>query len=263
MLPPLYDAHAVAVGEAANFAAYAYAPAAVVTPLGAFSIVVAAVGAHVLLNERLTQPMVLGCALICLGAVPLVLHAPKDTPLESVAYVATLAAQPPFLMYMLTLSGAVGALVWRVEPVYGAMSPLPAILICSLVGSLSVLLCKALSCALRLVAAGKQNLVSAQTLLLGASLGVCVTVQMGYLNKALDAFHTGRVTPIYYAMFTSCTLVASAALFRDWERSDGESLATQLCAFGVMLVGVRLLHSSDMPPPRVEQDSETSHDSGL
>jgi hypothetical protein len=31
---------AVAVGEAANFAAYAYAPAVIVTPLGALSIVV-------------------------------------------------------------------------------------------------------------------------------------------------------------------------------------------------------------------------------
>ncbi len=31
---------AVALGEAANFAAYAFAPAAVVTPLGALSIIV-------------------------------------------------------------------------------------------------------------------------------------------------------------------------------------------------------------------------------
>jgi hypothetical protein len=30
----------VALGEAANFAAYAFAPAAVVTPLGALSIIV-------------------------------------------------------------------------------------------------------------------------------------------------------------------------------------------------------------------------------
>lgn len=237
----------MALGEAANFAAYAYAPAAVVTPLGAFSIVVAALGAHALLNERLTHPMVLGCALICLGAVPLVLHAPPDVELESVAELGALAAQPLFLLYLLTLGGAVCALALQVEPQHGAISPLPAILICSLVGSLSVLLCKALGCALRLVAAGQQPLFSAQLLLLGGCLGACVTVQMGYLNKALDAFHTGRVTPIYYALFTSCTLVASAALFRDWERSSGEALATQLCAFGSMLIGVRLLAATEAP----------------
>ena len=218
--------------------------------MGAFSIVVAALGAHVLLNERLTQPMVLGCAVICLGAVPLVLHAPPEAPLESLAQLGELAAQPPFLFYMLSLCGAVAALVWRAEPAYGGSSPLPAILICSLVGSLSVLLCKALGVALRLVSGGSQALLSTPLLMLGGCLAACVTVQMGYLNKALDAFHTGRVTPIYYALFTSCTLVASAALFRDWERSSGEALATQLCAFGCMLVGVRMLHSPAEAPER-------------
>jgi drug/metabolite transporter (DMT)-like permease len=43
----------VVVGEVANFAAYAFAPAVLVTPLGALSIIVSAGLAHVLLHERL------------------------------------------------------------------------------------------------------------------------------------------------------------------------------------------------------------------
>ena len=42
----LTHAFAVALGEAANFAAYAFAPATVVTPLGALSIIVRRVGVH-------------------------------------------------------------------------------------------------------------------------------------------------------------------------------------------------------------------------
>lgn len=43
----------VAVGEAANFAAYAFAPASLVTPLGALSVLISAVLASKYLNEKL------------------------------------------------------------------------------------------------------------------------------------------------------------------------------------------------------------------
>ena len=45
--------HAVGVGEAANFAAYAFAPASLVTPLGALSVLVAAILSSRFLNENL------------------------------------------------------------------------------------------------------------------------------------------------------------------------------------------------------------------
>ena len=41
------------VGEAANFIAYGFAPASLVTPLGAISILVSAIFASKFLNERL------------------------------------------------------------------------------------------------------------------------------------------------------------------------------------------------------------------
>lgn len=44
---------AVGVGEAANFAAYAFAPASLVTPLGALSVLVAAILSSRFLNENL------------------------------------------------------------------------------------------------------------------------------------------------------------------------------------------------------------------
>lgn len=42
----------------------------------------------------------------------------------------------------------------------------------------------------------------------------CVVVQMNYLNKALDLFNTAIVSPIYYVMFTVCTITASVILFQ-------------------------------------------------
>lgn len=43
----------VGIGEAANFIAYAFAPASLVTPLGALSVLVSAVLASRYLNEKL------------------------------------------------------------------------------------------------------------------------------------------------------------------------------------------------------------------
>lgn len=44
-----------------------------------------------------------------------------------------------------------------------------------------------------------------------------VCIQMNYLNKALDTFNTGVVTPVYYVMFTSLVITASTILFKEWE----------------------------------------------
>lgn len=44
-----------------------------------------------------------------------------------------------------------------------------------------------------------------------------VCIQMNYLNKALDIFNTGVVTPVYYVMFTSLVIIASAILFKEWK----------------------------------------------
>lgn len=45
-------------------------------------------------------------------------------------------------------------------------------------------------------------------------VGVSVVTQMNYLNKALDLFNTAIVSPIYYVMFTTCTITASSVLFQ-------------------------------------------------
>ena len=47
-----------------------------------------------------------------------------------------------------------------------------------------------------------------------AQLIFCISVQMIYLNKALDTFNTSVVTPIYYVFFTTFVIIASAILYK-------------------------------------------------
>jgi drug/metabolite transporter (DMT)-like permease len=199
--------------------------------------------AHLFLGERLPPLGWLGCGLCICGSVPLVLHAPPEAPVTSVRALWALAAEPLFVWYALTALSAVFVLSSRVEPRHGATSPLPALLICSLMGSLSVLALKALGTALRLTLGGRNQLADGGTWLLLIVVVCCVVTQMAYLNKALDSFPTAVVTPLYYVLFTSATLGASAVLFQDWLRSSAVAAATQACGFLTILGGVILLHT--------------------
>ena len=118
--------------------------------------------------------------------------------------------------------------------------------ICSLIGSLSVVSCKALGIALKLTLGGHNQLYSFKTYVFAVCVLLCVGGQMNYLNKALDTFNTAMVssvrcrsphpnlspnpdpnpdphpTPdpdphpeqVYYIFFTICTITASSIMYK-------------------------------------------------
>lgn len=82
------------LGEVANFAAYAFAPAILVTPLGALSVLIGAVLGAYFLNEELGVLGKLGCAICLIGSVIIVLHAPPDKEIQTVDEILHYALQP-------------------------------------------------------------------------------------------------------------------------------------------------------------------------
>lgn len=82
------------IGEIANFAAYAFAPAILVTPLGALSVLIGAVLGSYFLKEELGTLGKLGCAICLIGSVIIVLHAPPDKEIETIDEILHFAIQP-------------------------------------------------------------------------------------------------------------------------------------------------------------------------
>lgn len=82
------------IGEAANFSAYAFAPAILVTPLGALSVLIGAVLGAYFLNEELGILGKLGCAMCLVGSVIIVLHAPADKDIQTVDEILHYALYP-------------------------------------------------------------------------------------------------------------------------------------------------------------------------
>ncbi|CAI9765309.1 unnamed protein product [Fraxinus pennsylvanica] len=232
------------VGEIANFAAYAFAPAILVTPLGALSIIISAVLAHIILREKLHIFGVLGCALCVVGSTTIVLHAPQEREIESVREVWDLATEPAFLFYATLVIAIVLILIFHYLPLYGQTHIMFYVGVCSLVGSLSVMSVKALGIALKLTLSGTNQLIYPQTWVFVLVVISCVLTQMNYLNKALDTFNTAVVSPIYYVMFTSLTILASVIMFKDWDRQNPTQIVTEMCGFVTILSGTFLLHKT-------------------
>lgn len=232
------------VGEVANFAAYAFAPAILVTPLGALSIIISAALAHIILRERLHIFGILGCVLCVVGSITIVLHAPQEREIDSVKEVWDLATEPAFLFYTVAVMVAVFVIIVHFVPQYGQTNILAYVGVCSLVGSLSVMGVKALGIALKLTFSGLNQLIYPQTWVFAIIVISCVVTQMNYLNKALDTFNTAVVSPIYYVMFTSLTILASVIMFKDWDRQNPTQIVTEMCGFVTILSGTFLLHKT-------------------
>ncbi|XP_011080392.1 probable magnesium transporter NIPA4 isoform X2 [Sesamum indicum] len=266
------------IGEVANFVAYAFAPAVLVTPLGALSIIVSAVLAHFILNERLHQLGILGCIMCITGSIIIVIHAPQEQPISSVQEIWNMATQMAFLVYVGSVIVLVFILVFYFAPQCGHSNVLVFTGICSLIGSLSLVhfvllefvlnclfrnlgpcileLCeavpifpfhlvmsvKALGTSLKLTIEGKNQLIYPETWFFMFFVATCVITQMNYLNKALDTFNTAIVSPIYYVLFTSLTILASVIMFKEWDDQSAGSIVSELCAFVIVLSGTILLH---------------------
>uniref|UniRef100_A0A0E0MDI9 Probable magnesium transporter n=1 Tax=Oryza punctata TaxID=4537 RepID=A0A0E0MDI9_ORYPU len=232
------------VGEIANFAAYAFAPAILVTPLGALSIIISAALAHAILQEKLHTFGILGCVLCVVGSITIVLHAPQERNIDSVREVWDLATEPAFLCYAAIVVAAALVLIYFVVPQHGQTNIMVYIGVCSLLGSLTVMSVKALGIALKLTFSGVNQLFYPQTWAFTLIVATCVSTQINYLNKALDTFNTAVVSPIYYVMFTSLTILASVIMFKDWDRQNPTQIVTELCGFVTILSGTFLLHKT-------------------
>ncbi|CAI9104716.1 OLC1v1003447C1 [Oldenlandia corymbosa var. corymbosa] len=235
------------VGEVANFVAYIYAPAVLVTPLGALSIIVSAVLAHFLLKERLQKMGIVGCVSCIVGSVVIVLHAPQEHTPGSVQEVWILATQPAFLFYVAATMSIVLTLVLHFQPRYGQSNILIYLAICSLMGSLTVVSIKAIGIAIKLSLEGISQVAYPQTWIFLTVAVVCIITQLNYLNKALDTFNAAIVSPIYYVMFTTLTIVASAIMFKDWSGLDASSVASEICGFVTVISGTVILHATKEP----------------
>ncbi|XP_034406204.1 magnesium transporter NIPA4 [Cyclopterus lumpus] len=229
-------------GELCNFAAYMFAPATLVTPLGALSVLISAVLSSYLLQEVLNLVGKLGCLLCVLGSVLLVIHAPQEQEVTSLQDMSDKLLEPGFLAYAAAVLLLCAVLVLYFSPRVGRSNIFVYVGICSLLGAFTVSSVKGLAIAANAVVRDVSVLASPLTWILLVTLIVSIVTQVNYLNKSLDSFNTLLVYPVYYVLFTTVVLSTSVILFQEWSSMAAVDVVTTLGAFLVIVVGVAMLH---------------------
>lgn len=129
-------------------------------------------------------------------------------------------------------------------PRFGNTNICVYLLLCSAIGSLTVVFCKAVALGIKdTINGGHNNFLQYMFWILILMSVICIVIQMNYLNKSLDIFNTSIVTPVYYVMFTVLVIVASGLLFREWEQMDTKDILGCICGFLVVITAVFLLNA--------------------
>ena len=184
----------------------------------------------------------IGCLLCILGSTILVLHSPKEEQVETMEDLAFKMRDPAFITYVaLVIIGCLAIIFCFGQ--YGKQNIIVYILLCSSIGSLTVMSCKGLGLAIKETMNGKSEMGNWLTWALLFVLILCIMIQMNYLNKSLDLFNTSIVTPIYYVFFTTFVIIASAILFREWELMSVEDVIGCFCGFLTVIIAIFLLNA--------------------
>ncbi|XP_078407257.1 magnesium transporter NIPA2-like [Cetorhinus maximus] len=230
------------IGEAMNFAAYAFAPATVVTPLGALSVLISAVLSSYLLQERLNLLGKLGCVFCILGSTVMVIHAPQEEEVKTLEEMALKLKEPGFLAFACLLLITVLLLIFYTAPRHGQTNVLVYIAICSLIGAFSVSSVKGIDISIRGCFANLPVHKHPLTWILIFSLLASIITQINYLNKSLDIFNTSVVYPIYYVFFTTVVITTSVILFKEWYSMSAIDIVGTITGFGTITLAVFMLH---------------------
>ncbi|KAJ5668868.1 hypothetical protein N7462_009938 [Penicillium macrosclerotiorum] len=231
------------IGEICNFVAYCFVDAILVTPLGALSVVITTILSAIFLKERLSFVGKVGCFSCILGSVIIAMNAPDQSSVDDIQEMQKYVLSPGFLVYGgIILIGAAFTAIW-VGPRYGKKSMFPYISICSSVGGLSVVATQGLGSAIIAQIDGEEQFKHWFLYVLFVFVVCTLLTEIIFLNKALNLFNAALVTPTYYVLFTSATIITSAILFRGF-KATGVQIATVIMGFLQICSGVVLLQLS-------------------
>jgi hypothetical protein len=142
-------------------------------------------------------------------------------------------------------------LVFYCGPRWGKTNMLVYICICSLIGSLSVVFTQGIGGAIVHSITIENQFTNWFVYVVLALTLSTLAIEIIYLNKALNIFNTAVVTPTYYVIFTTLTIVSSIVFYRGFDASPTDVVT---CVFGFLIIcsGVALLQQSRSDTTKID-----------
>ena len=150
---------------------------------------------------------------------------------------------PGFIIYACILIIITLVTIIYFVPRYGQKNVVVYVTVCATLGAFTVMGSKGLGTAIKATARGHNEFKNWLTYVLLAVVVVCILLQLNYLNKALDTFNTAVVTPIYYVFFTTCVILGSAILFKEFFKMEAMDIVGDFCGFFTIVAAIFLLNA--------------------
>eukprot|EP00293_Proteomonas_sulcata_P006623 CAMPEP_0184329616 /NCGR_PEP_ID=MMETSP1049-20130417/144247_1 /TAXON_ID=77928 /ORGANISM="Proteomonas sulcata, Strain CCMP704" /LENGTH=467 /DNA_ID=CAMNT_0026651999 /DNA_START=27 /DNA_END=1430 /DNA_ORIENTATION=+ len=205
------------LGETGNFLAYAYAPATLVAPLGAVSVISNCILAHYVLKENLQKSNIAGVILAILGSVLIVTYAPGSDKELTMEILEQYMSQGSFLVFLIFIILTVIGL-FMINEEYKKKYVVVYVLICSLLGCITVMCVKGVSTALIRTLSGDFAFGHLLPWILTFTLLGTTVIQIRILNQAMINFGASEVVPVYYVLFTFCSIVGGMVLYKEYHQ---------------------------------------------
>ncbi|KAI0756266.1 magnesium transporter, partial [Daedaleopsis nitida] len=243
------------LGELCNFGAYAFVEA-IITPMGALSVVISGILSHFILKERLSLFGWISSIQCLLGAAILALNGPEEQSVSTIEGFKHLFLAPWFLAYGGVVIAASLVLALYAAPKWGHKSMMPCLGACSLIGGLSVSCTQGLGASIVTSIRGDNQFKNWFIYFLLGFVVITLLTEIYYLNVALALFNTGEPTFTFLCthtlqMVTFCTLVTSVILYQGLKASASQ-IITVVLAFAVICTGIIILQMTKVDPRSLE-----------
>ncbi|KAG8441793.1 hypothetical protein GDO86_010827 [Hymenochirus boettgeri] len=242
------------LGELGNFAAYGFAPATVIAPLGCVAVIGSAAISVVFLKETLKPSDVIGGTLSIAGTYFIVSFSPNISEEVTAVKVQKYVVSWPFLVYLVIEIIVFCVLLYYLKK-KGLTHIVVLLVLVALLASLTVISVKAVSGMIVLTFKGSMQLTyPIFYVMLVIMIASCV-FQVKFLNQAMQLYNATEVVPINFVFFTTSAILAGVVFYQEFSGASVFNIlmfifGCVLSFFGVFLIS-RNQHKSDPQEPYI------------
>eukprot|EP00117_Sycon_ciliatum_P023506 scpid61404/ scgid19966/ NIPA-like protein 2 len=204
-------------GELGNFAAYSFAPASVVAPLGMTTVLANAAIAVVFLKETLHADDILGAFMAVIGAFLIINFSGKEEPSAGLSgHILIGYLKQPVLITYLSVELLAVALIWYIRETKNLKSVVLTLLMSSLIGSWTVIAAKAVAGLLRMTLRGHSQFGQPIFYIMIVILAVTAVLQVKFLNQAMIDNPATVVVPTNFVFFTVSAIIGGVVFYQEF-----------------------------------------------
>lgn len=206
------------IGELGNFAAYGFAPASLIAPLGCVSVIASAVISVVFLKETVRASDIIGGTLAITGTYVLVTFAPHTSTHITAHLVQYYAISWHFLLYLF-IEVVVFCILLYLYKRRNVKHIVIVMLLVALLASLTVISVKAVSgmIAESIKGSGHLQLIYPIFYVMLVVMVASCAFQIKFLNQAMKMFDATEVVPINFVFFTASAILAGIVFYQEFE----------------------------------------------